>query len=87
MQRNKSNMLLGAALVGGLYWASKQPGGIQGVWGRFSDKVKQVTDSSDPLGTLKGQINEARYKNSDMPPAPMDASHSTMGLDNGPMVV
>nr|CAA9265434.1 hypothetical protein AVDCRST_MAG63-2651 [uncultured Armatimonadetes bacterium] len=42
-----------AALGGGLYWASKQPGGIQGVFGRAQDKIKKIQDSPDPMGTLK----------------------------------
>ncbi len=49
-------LLWGAAIAGGLYWASKQEGGIPGVWNRFQGKMKEVQDSPDPLGTLKRQI-------------------------------
>jgi hypothetical protein len=51
-----NRLFWGAALAGGLYWASKQEGGIQGVAGRFGDKLKQVQDSGNPLETLKSQF-------------------------------
>ena len=46
-------LVWGAALAGGLYWASKQPGGISGVVERFSGKLREVQNSPDPMGTLK----------------------------------
>lgn len=52
-------LLMGAALAGGLYWASKQEGGIPGVWGRFQDRMKEVQDSPQPWETLKGQFNRS----------------------------
>ena len=52
-------LLMGAAVAGGLYWASKQEGGIPGVWSRFQDRLKEVQDSPDPLGTLKGQLSRS----------------------------
>lgn len=45
-----------AALGGGIYWASKQQGGIQGVWDKFSDKLHKVQDSPDPLGAMKSEF-------------------------------
>lgn len=88
MRRN--NMLVAAAIGGGLYWASKQPGGIQGVWNRFSDKVKDISNSSDPLGTLKSQwngIGEQRYQNAGMDsgvgPMSADTSASMDSYENG----
>lgn len=45
-----------AALGGGLYWASKQPGGISGVWDKFSGKLKRVQDSDTPLETAKSEF-------------------------------
>lgn len=46
----------GAALAGGLYWASKQEGGIPGVWDRFQNKLKTVQDSPRPLEALKEEF-------------------------------
>ncbi len=47
----------GAAIAGGLYWASKQPGGISGVVDRFQGKLKEVQNSPDPMGTLKQSLS------------------------------
>jgi hypothetical protein len=60
----KTNLLWAAAIGGGLYWASKQPGGISGTWDRVSGKLKEIQDSPDPLGTIKQQLNVARFGNS-----------------------
>ena len=49
----------GAALAGGLYWASKQEGGIPGVWERFQGRMKEVQDSPDPWGTVKRQFSRS----------------------------
>jgi len=52
----KRNVLLAAAVGGGLYWASKQPGGIRGMWDRFSPKLKRVQDSETPLEAFKEEF-------------------------------
>lgn len=61
MNKNHSNLLFAALVGGGLYWASKQPGGVKGTWDRFNGKLREVQNSNDPLGTIKRQINDARY--------------------------
>jgi hypothetical protein len=54
-----------AALGGGLYWASKQPGGVSGVWERTRGKVKEIQDSPDPMGTLKASFSRAKKETAD----------------------
>jgi hypothetical protein len=58
-----------AAVGGGLYWASKQPGGISGVWDKFSGKLKEVQDSPDPLGTLKSSFGGNSFGGNRIEPA------------------
>ena len=58
--KNIGNLLFAAAVGGGLYWASKQPGGVKGTWSKFNGKLKEVQNSNDPLGTLKQQFNDAK---------------------------
>ena len=70
MARKGNNTLLFAALVGGgLYWASKQPGGIRGTFDKYGKKLAQIQNSNDPLGEIKRQVNEAKYAlgNNDRP--------------------
>lgn len=77
-----SNLFWAAAIGGGLYWASKQPGGINGTYNKLSDKVKEIQNSSDPLGTLKQQVSAARFGNS----SSNDLYQPTAGM-NGPAPV
>lgn len=49
-------LLLGAAMAGGLYWASRQEGGIPGVFNRLQGKIKEVQDSDNPMQTIKESI-------------------------------
>jgi hypothetical protein len=35
--------------MGGLYWASKQPGGIKGTWDRLKDAAKDIRNGADPM--------------------------------------
>ncbi|MBC8137684.1 MAG: hypothetical protein H8F28_17525 [Fibrella sp.] len=67
--KNGGNLLFAALVGGGLYWASKQPGGIKGTWDRFGGKLHEIQNSNDPIGTIKRQINDAKYNaiNSDRP--------------------
>lgn len=37
------------AVMGALYWASKQPGGIPGTWGRLRAAVDEVKHGGDPM--------------------------------------
>lgn len=67
----------GAAVAGGLYWASKQPGGISGVWNKVQGKIKDIQDSPDPVGTLKSSFESNKIE-----PASSYASlpeHTTAG--------
>jgi hypothetical protein len=42
--------LWGAALIGGgLYWASRQPGGISGTWQRLKRTVGDIKNGADPM--------------------------------------
>ncbi len=68
-KKNNGNLLFAALVGGGLYWASKQPGGIKGTWSRVSGKLSEIQNSNDPLGTLKRQFNDAKFNamNSDRP--------------------
>jgi hypothetical protein len=44
--------LLGAAaLMGGLYWASRQPGGLPGTWNRLRSAVNDIKNGADPMST------------------------------------
>lgn len=52
-----NKLFWGAAVAGGLYWASKQEGGVSGVFNRFQGRLKEVQDSDRPLETLKGQFS------------------------------
>jgi len=62
MAKRSNNTLLFAALVGGgLYWASKQPGGIKGTIDKYGKKLTQIQNSNDPIGEIKRQFNEAKY--------------------------
>ena len=67
--RNNNNLLFAALVGGGLYWASKQPGGIKGTWARVGGKLNEIQNSNDPVGTIKRYINDAKYNaiNSDRP--------------------
>ncbi|HVK02161.1 MAG TPA: hypothetical protein VM490_01695 [Armatimonadaceae bacterium] len=58
--RNSRNtgLLLAAAIGGGLYWASKQPGGVKGTMDRLNGKLKEISDSENPLATIKGKYND-----------------------------
>ncbi len=38
-----------AAIMGGLYWASKQPGGIKGTWNRLKDTAGDIRKGADPM--------------------------------------
>lgn len=49
-----------AAIGGGMYWASKQPGGVSGVWDRARGKVKEIQDSPDPMGALKASFSRPK---------------------------
>lgn len=53
---NYGNMLFLAAVGGGLYWASKQPGGVKGVWGRFAPKLKNIQNADNPLEAVKDEF-------------------------------
>ena len=59
--KNTGNLLFAALVGGGLYWASKQPGGIKGTWDKFGGKLSEISNSGDPVGTIKRQINDAKY--------------------------
>ncbi|MBC8142676.1 MAG: hypothetical protein H7Y38_14700 [Armatimonadetes bacterium] len=70
MAKQNNNGLIFAALVGGgLYWASKQPGGIKGTFDKYGKKLAQIQNSNDPIGEIKRQFNETKYAtaNSDRP--------------------
>jgi hypothetical protein len=42
--------LWGAALIGGgLYWASRQPGGIPGTWERLNRAENDIKHGEDPM--------------------------------------
>jgi len=42
--------LWGVALMGGgLYWASRQPGGIPGTWERLKRAVFDIRNGADPM--------------------------------------
>ena len=77
-KNNGNNLLFLAAVGGGLYWASKQPGGIKGTWERLGGKLTEIQNSNDPIGTIKRQINDAKY-------ASMNASrpYGTSAFDTG----
>jgi hypothetical protein len=50
----RRGLLLGAAAAAGAaYWASKQPGGIQGTWDRVQQSVKDMQAGQDPMAVCK----------------------------------
>ncbi len=68
-KRNNNGLLFAALLGGGLYWASKQPGGIKGTFDKYGKKLTQIQNSNDPIGEIKRQLNDAKYAmaNNDRP--------------------
>ncbi len=50
------NAVFLAAVAGGLYWASKQPGGVKGMWNRFSPKFKKVQDADNPFEAARQEF-------------------------------
>ena len=68
----------GAAVAGGLYWASKQPGGISGVMERVQGKLKEVQNSPDPMGTLKQSFSGSNQIEAASPYTPLP-DHPTAG--------
>jgi hypothetical protein len=38
-----------AALMGGLYWASRQPGGLKGTLNRLKSAAKEIQQGADPM--------------------------------------
>ena len=38
-----------AAVVGSLYWASRQPGGVKGTWNRLKESVNDIRNGVDPM--------------------------------------
>jgi len=58
----KKGLLIGAALGAGAYWASRQPGGVTGTWGRLQQGVRDVMSGQDALAVgkrfLAGQDQE-----------------------------
>ncbi len=53
-----------AALMGGLYWASRQPGGLKGTWGRIQGAVGDIKNGADPMDTgrrfIRGETGSSR---------------------------
>jgi hypothetical protein len=39
--------LVGAAIAGGLIWASRQPGGVKGTWERLKSAANDVKSGED----------------------------------------
>jgi hypothetical protein len=58
------NAVFLAAVAGGLYWASKQPGGVKGVWGRFSPKLKKVQEAENPFEAARQEFAPSNGANS-----------------------
>ena len=50
------NALFLSAVAGGLYWASKQPGGVKGLWDRFAPKLKKVQDAENPFEAAREEF-------------------------------
>ncbi len=50
------NAVFLSAVAGGLYWASKQPGGIKGVWSRFAPNLKKVLEANNPLEAAREEF-------------------------------
>lgn len=48
MSYRGKGLLSAAALAGAAYWASKQPGGIQGTWSRLQQGAKDIAGGQDP---------------------------------------
>jgi hypothetical protein len=44
---SSKGVLMGAAIVGGLYWAAKQPGGIRGTWDRLRGAARDIQEGAD----------------------------------------
>lgn len=38
-----------AAVVGSLYWAARQPGGISGTWNRLKAAAGDIKNGADPM--------------------------------------
>jgi hypothetical protein len=38
-----------AAVVGGLFWASRQPGGVSGTWNRLKSAANDIKNGADPM--------------------------------------
>jgi hypothetical protein len=55
MVRNRHGLLAAAAL-GGLYWASRQPGGIPGTWSRLKGALGDIQHGGNPMETLRGFV-------------------------------
>ena len=50
------NAVFLTAVAGGLYWASKQPGGVKGLWERFSPKLKKVQEAENPFEAAREEF-------------------------------
>ena len=45
--------LWGAAVIAAaLYWASRQPGGIPGTWGRLKRAANDIKNGADPMAEI-----------------------------------
>jgi hypothetical protein len=46
---SKKGLFMGAAIVGSLVWAAKQPGGIRGTWDRLRGTARDIKEGQDPM--------------------------------------
>lgn len=46
-------LLFGAAMVGAAYWASKQPGGMQGTWKRLQKGIEEIQKGENPQEVIR----------------------------------
>lgn len=69
-------ILWGAAIAGGLYWASKQPGGIKGTWNRLRGAARDIQEGADPVEAghrFMGGESHPASSGVDYPAGPMPA--------------
>jgi hypothetical protein len=64
-----------AAVVGGLYWASRQPGGLSGTWNRLKGAANDIKGGADPMSVGRRFVRGERAPSTLNDPA-LEASSS-----------
>jgi hypothetical protein len=66
---NAARTMVGAAIAGGLIWASRQPGGLMGTWDRLKSCANDVKSGEDIRTATKRFIRGEQPMVDEMPMA------------------